>query len=119
MPSAVFALPNCPAVVRTSSRPTIGKPGCCGCRSRRNGPCRPAQHGHDGADLGRLPFADPDLAELARSDGFHLDGDLVGLHLEQLVTQLDVIALFLEPGEDLPSATVSPSCGMMTVSLMA
>ena len=71
-----------------------------------------ADHADDGADRRDFAGRHADFAEHAGFGRRHFHRHLVGLDLEQIVARLDRVAGRLEPVVILPSATVSPSCGI-------
>jgi len=69
----------------------------CGFRGRGHVP----DLGDDGADRRALPLGNHDLAQLAGCVRLDLDVGLVALDLDQGLAFLDILALFLEPAQDL------------------
>src|SRR5207302_1250431 len=57
--------------------------------------------GDDGADGRAFALRDHDLAQLSGGVGLDLDVGLVALDLDQRFALLDLVALFLQPAQDL------------------
>ncbi len=86
-------------------------------RSRRRArrcPAAVVDHRHHGADLGGLADLEADIGQRAGDGRGHFHRGLVGLDLEQVVARLHASPAALNHLTILPSATVSPSCGIRT-----